>query len=31
MWKYNIIFAKSYAPNWSEDVFEISKVKNTVQ
>ena len=26
--KYKNIFAKSYAPNWSEEVFVISKVKN---
>ena len=24
------IFAKGYAPNWSEEVFVISKIKNTV-
>ena len=24
------IFAKGYAPNWSEEVFAISKTKNTV-
>ena len=24
------IFAKEYAPNWSEEVFVISKIKNTV-
>ena len=28
--KYKNIFAKGYAPNWSEEVFVISKVKNTV-
>ena len=28
--KYNNIFGKGYVPNWSEDVFEIKKVKNTV-
>ena len=28
--KYNNIFAKAYAPNWSEEVFVIRKVKNTV-
>ena len=28
--KYNNIFAKSYVPNWSEEVFVIKKVKNTV-
>ena len=26
----NNIFAKGYMPNWSEDVFVIEKVKNTV-
>ena len=29
--KYKIIFAKGYTPNWSEEVFVIKKVKNTVQ
>ena len=28
--KYNNISAKGYAPNWSEEVFQISKIKNTV-
>ena len=28
--KYKNIFAKGYAPNWSEEVFIVSKVKNTV-
>ena len=28
--KQKNIFAKSYNPNWSEDVFVIKKVKNTV-
>ena len=28
--KYKNIFAKSYVPNWSEEVFLIKKVKNTV-
>ena len=28
--KYKNIFAKGYMPNWSEEVFIISKVKNTV-
>ena len=27
--KYKKIFTKGYAPNWSEDVFVIKKVKNT--
>ena len=30
MSKYKNIFAKSYMPNWSEEVFVITKVKNTV-
>ena len=29
-WKYKYIFAKDYTPNWSEKVFVIEKVKNTV-
>ena len=28
--KYKNIFAKGYAPNWSEEVFIINKIKNTV-
>ena len=28
--RYKNIFAKGYTPNWSEDVFVIKKVKNTV-
>ena len=28
--KYKIIFAKRYTPNWSEEVFVIKKIKNTV-
>ena len=28
--KFKNIFAKGYTPNWSEDVFVISKIKNTV-
>ena len=28
--KYKNIFAKGYIPNWSEEVFVIQKVKNTV-
>ena len=28
--KYKNIFAKGYTPNWSEDLFVISKIKNTV-
>ena len=29
--KYKNIFAKVYTPNWSEEVFVIKKVKNTIQ
>ena len=28
--KYKNIFAKGYIPNWSEEVFVITKVKNTM-
>ena len=28
--KYKNIFAKGYLPNWSEEVFVIRKVKNTI-
>ena len=28
--KYKNIFAKRYTPNWSEEVFVIREVKNTV-
>ena len=28
--KYKNIFAKGYVPNWSEEVFVIKQVKNTV-
>ena len=28
--KYKTIFAKGYFPNWSEEVFVIKKVKNTL-
>ena len=28
--KHKNIFAKGYTPNWSEDVFVIKKIKNTV-
>ena len=28
--KYKNIFAKGYTPNWSEDVFVLSKLKNTI-
>ena len=29
--KYKDIFAKGYTPNWSGEIFVISKIKNTVQ
>ena len=28
--KYKNIFAKGYTPNWSEGIFVIKKIKNTV-
>ena len=28
--KYKNIFAEGYAPNWSEEVFVVSKIENTV-
>ena len=28
--KYKNIFAKVYTPNWSEEIFVIKKIKNTV-
>ena len=28
--KYKNIFSKAYVPNWSEEVFAIKKVRNTV-
>ena len=28
--KYKNIFAKGYTPNWSQEVFVINKIKNTV-
>ena len=28
--KYKNVFAKGYSPNWSEEIFVIKKVKNTV-
>ena len=28
--KYKNIFAKGYTPNWLEEVFLVSKIKNTV-
>ena len=30
IWKYENIFAESLVPNWSEEVFVIKKLKNTV-
>ena len=30
MSKYKNIFAKGYAPNWSEETFFVDKIKNTV-
>ena len=29
--KYKNIFSKGYVPNWSEEVFVIKKVKNTLR
>ena len=28
--KYKNIFAKGYTPNWSEELFVVSRIKNTV-
>ena len=28
--KHKNIFAKGYAPNWSEEMFVVKKIKNTV-
>ena len=28
--KYKNVFAKSYTPNWSEEIFIVKKIKNTV-
>ena len=28
--KYKKFFAKGYTPNWSEEVFVVSRIKNTV-
>ena len=28
--KYKSIFDKGYAPNWTEEVFFVSKIKNTI-
>ena len=30
MSKYKSIFAKGYTPNWSKEVFVVSKIENTV-
>ena len=30
IYKYTNIFTKGYMPNWSEKIFVISKIKNTV-
>ena len=30
IYKYKNIFAKGYMPNWSEEIFVISQIKNTV-
>ena len=30
IWKYEKFFAKGYIPNWSEELFVVSKIKNTV-
>ena len=30
IWKYKNIFAEGYTPNWSEEPFVISKIKNAV-
>ena len=29
--KYKNIFAKGYAPNWSEDIFIVNEIENTVR
>ena len=28
--KYKNIFAKGYTPNWSEEIFIVEKIKNTI-
>ena len=28
--RYKIVFAKEYDPNWSEEIFVVKKIKNTV-
>ena len=30
IFKYENIFAKGYTPNWSDEAFVVSKIKNTV-
>ena len=30
IYKYKNLFAKGYAPNWSKEIFIVSKIKNTV-
>ena len=30
IWKYKNIIAKGYTSNWSEEIFVINKIKNTV-
>ena len=30
IYKYKNIFSKGYTPNWSEEIFIVNKVKNTV-
>ena len=30
IFKYKTVFAKGYTPNWSEEVFVVNKIKNTV-
>ena len=30
IFKYKIIFTKGYTPNWSEEIFVINRIKNTV-
>ena len=30
IWKYKNIFAEGYMPNWSEEIFVVCEVKNTV-
>ena len=31
LWKHKNIFARGYTQDWSEEVFIINKIKNTVQ